>query len=146
MIEIGGIGVWTISRQWPADPSAAGDAVAELEALLQQRLRTGVHTHLIRLTVEGALGFDARRSLDELLESTEAKLVRLDLVDRVRLSPTESELADLAERDGDPLIARVSRRLLTLRAAPGRHDPEVVDSALLKLYLRATDETPQEAN
>lgn len=119
------------------------EAVAALEALMQERLDTGVHTHLMRLTVEGALGFDAHRLLDEWCESMNAKLVRFDLVNRVRLSPTESELADLAGRDSDPLIARVSRRLLSLKNDPSQPDPGVVESALLALYLAATDETPR---
>jgi len=120
-------------------PSAAGEA--------------GFDACLARLEVEGSVSLADRSALDRIVESWTARLLRLDLADRTALAPSPEEIRDLAERPGDPIIARVAMELIALLEATGggpepRPDPDVVRRAIHVLYALVTagdtaaDETP----
>lgn len=47
-----------------------------------------------------------------VIESWQARLLRLDLTDDVRIAPTPDEIYDLTARPDDPIIARVAAELV----------------------------------
>ena len=87
---------------------------------------------LLRLELSGSLGLEATTRLEQWIESLDALLLRLKLVRRTVISPTASECDDLAHRSGDPLIARVAGRLLTLGAEAGTGDDAVIARVALR--------------
>ena len=84
-------------------PAAAGDA--------------GFDACLARLEVRGSVSLAARAELDRIVESWTARLLRLDLDDQTVLAPSADEIRELAERPGDPIIARVATELIAMLAA-----------------------------
>lgn len=89
---------------------------------------------LLKLNLRGALGLEASRRLDGLLEQLRARLLRVKLVNDTVLAPTEEELSAFAGDATNPLIARVARAL----GAHAREHPEEADRAQLalrELYL-----------
>lgn len=108
------------------------DASLELlKAGLDERIGARGGEHLLRLTLEGSLGLRASGELEKLLETWEARLLRLKLDHRVTVAPSEEEAAALTQRSGDPLIARVAGELVKA-ASPG--DGE--EAAIARLALR----------
>ncbi len=83
-----------------ARPTAAGEA--------------GFDACLARVEVSGSVSLAQRAELDGLIESWTARLLRLDLDDQTVLAPSAEEIRDLAERPGDPIIARVAGELVAL--------------------------------
>jgi DNA repair exonuclease SbcCD nuclease subunit len=71
---------------------------------------------LLRLELSGSLGMDASTLLEQFLESLEARLLRVKLMNRTVVAPTEQEVQALTQRAGDPLIARVATELVTRSA------------------------------
>jgi DNA repair exonuclease SbcCD nuclease subunit len=69
--------------------------------------------HLLLLTLEGSLGMEASGRLEKIIESLEARLVRLKLDTRVTIAPTDDEIAALTRRAEDPLIATVATELVS---------------------------------
>ena len=63
------------------------------------------------LELDGQLSLAANRSLTDLLESLEARLLRLKVRNRLRIIADESETAYLTSRASDPLVARVAAAL-----------------------------------
>ena len=104
--------------------------VARLESLLTSRCGEDPRRHVLRLTVRGVLGMTAEGALEALLESWEARLLRLKCRNEVVLVPTDDELASLTNRAEDPLTAAVARRLAEQVHAPG------ADGATARLALR----------
>ena len=66
---------------------------------------------LARLEVSGSVSLAERAEFDRIVESWTARLLRLDLDDQTVLAPSPAEIRDLAERPGDPIIARVAAEL-----------------------------------
>ena len=89
--------------------------------------RTGCD--LLKLTLSGTLGFEGSERLEAIVESLEARLIRLDLGRDIRLEPSADELEALTRRQ-DPLIAKVAAEL---RAAL-ETDP-LAREALRELHL-----------
>ena len=89
--------------------------------------------HLLRLRLSGALGMDAAKRLEELLETWKARLLRLKLDDRTTLAPSATELDELARRANDPLISRVAAQLITELDAPDEQGA-IARTALRELY------------
>jgi len=111
----------------------ADDAALEaLETLMQPR--TG--TDLLHLELTGSLGIAAATRLEQWLESLNARLLRLKLVNHTRLAPSPDEITAMTQRP-DPLIARVATRLVEMQS---RHEPEsaVARIALRELYALLT--------
>lgn len=86
--------------------------------------------HLLLLTLEGSLGIEASGRLEKILESLEARLVRLKRDSRVTIAPTEEEIAELTRRSEDPLIATVATELVS------RCQDDSEDSAIARIALR----------
>jgi DNA repair exonuclease SbcCD nuclease subunit len=86
---------------------------------------------LLKLSLSGSLGIEASRRLAEVIEGLEARLLRLKCEDRVAIAPSEEEIAALAERPGDPLIASVATRLIAMSQGS---DSEVARLALRQLH------------
>jgi hypothetical protein len=115
----------------------------------------GFDACLARLEVRGSVSLAQRAELDQLIESWTARLLRLDIDDQTVLAPSADEIRDLAERPGDPIIARVAGELVTLLESPpaaagivsadsGAPSPDVVRRAIHILYalVSAADSEP----
>jgi len=98
----------------------------QTESLIPQRS----DEHLLLLTLEGALGLEAARRLDEWLDSLSARLLHLRLDHRVAVVPSDEEIAALTTRSGDPLIATVAGTLVS------RCRGETEEAAIARLALR----------
>lgn len=68
------------------------------------------------------------------MEQLEARLLRLKLRDRIKLTPNEAELQQLIGRSGDPLVARVAQRLLSLTESEDIQKAELALLALRELH------------
>lgn len=86
--------------------------LARLEGEIEARIGQRAQEDLLELTLGGALGMEAAGRLARKLEAWEARLLRLTLVNEVRVAPTPEEIAALTQRAGDPLISRVAARLI----------------------------------
>ncbi len=86
--------------------------------------------HLLLLTLDGSLGIAASTRLDAILESWDARLLRLKLANNVTIAPTEEEISALTRRADDPLIATVAGRLVATM------EGESEDAAIARLALR----------
>jgi DNA repair exonuclease SbcCD nuclease subunit len=112
-------------------PATAGDA--------------GFDACLARLEVSGSVSLAERAELDRIVESWTARLLRLDLDDQTVLAPAPDEIRELAERPGDPIIARVAAELIAMlaatpgaaAAADGPPDPDVIRRAIHILHALA---------
>ncbi|MFM1903847.1 MAG: repair exonuclease, partial [Planctomycetota bacterium] len=89
----------------------------------------GFDTCLARLEVRGSMSLAQRAELDRIMESWTARLIRLDLDDQTVLAPSAEEIRELAERPGDPIIARVAAELVALleRGSVAGSDAEPCD-------------------
>lgn len=114
-------------------------SLAGLEARLEELVGKRVQEDLLALDLEGALGLQATANLERILETLEARLLRLKLGRRVRLAPGPEEIQALAENPGNPLLAAVARRLLE-RCVPGHREEETASAALRELYLAMQQE------
>lgn len=86
--------------------------------------------HLLLLSLDGSLGMEASGQLEKIIESLEARLVRLKLDSRVTIAPTEEEIATLTRRAEDPLIATVATELVS------RCQRDSEESAIARIALR----------
>jgi len=112
-------------------PAAAGEA--------------GFDTCLARVEVSGSVALAERAALDRIVESWTARLLRFDLDDQTVLAPSADEIRELAERPGDPIIARVASELVAMLevAAPAAaddrsSDPDVIRRAIHMLHALVT--------
>lgn len=83
-----------------------------LETRFAGTLGNGADGALLELEISGELSITDRLRINELLETWEARLIRLKLRDAVREAPSEEEVRELTGRADDPLVARVATRLL----------------------------------
>ncbi len=119
----------------------AGDvALNEFQDRIAARLGQRANQDLLRLTLSGSVGIRASRRLDEILESLEARLLRLKLGHQVRVAPTPAEIDALTQRSTDPLVAHVARQLVD-RSTGGGEDSQVARIALRELHAACMQET-----
>lgn len=85
-------------------------------AALNERVGHWGQDSLLKLTLSGSLGIVTSQRLTELIESLEARLLRVKLDDQVTIAPTDEEIQALANRPSDPLIESVAARLIALTA------------------------------
>lgn len=101
---------------------------------------------LVDVSVTGTVSLAGRAELDTILESWEARLVRFDLDDSVRIAPTRDEIHDLAARPNDPIISRVAAELLQRLEAGGTVDElDVIRQAIFMLHALAHPQTVSES-
>ncbi len=112
---------------------ADDSAVAQLEEQVTALIAGRAGQDLVRLRLSGALGIEASDNLHRKLEVWQARLLRLKLTDETTIAPSPSEAAALRERPADPLISRVSSKLLGLAAGTGE-EAAVARVALRELY------------
>ena len=89
------------------------------EILAQVTHAVGSHRSLIKLGLRGSLSLAARKSLDDFLDSWEARLLRLKVDDGVQLTPSEAEIDALTNRPSDPIISGVARELVSRLGTSG---------------------------
>lgn len=111
------------------DDASVDGLKEQLDATLGDR----VAADSLGITLGGTLGLEARGRLDALLQTFDARLLRLDCDDQIVVMPSEEELGQLVNRAEDPLLARVAARLKQDLDQGG--DPaEVARLALRELY------------
>lgn len=118
-------------HQWNFHDDSDLDKLSEwIESTFESRTRED----LLKLTLSGALGLEASKRLDELIEQIQARLLRVKLVNDTALAPTDEELRGFIEDPENPLIARVAQSLNAL----AQENPSEADRARLalrELYL-----------
>ncbi len=112
-------------------------ALTELSEQLKSLTGGRAQQDLLRLELTGALGITTAAELEKLLESWQARLLRLKLDNQTRLAPAAEELNALTHRAEDPLIARVAAQLAE-RQKGDTEDAAVARTALRLLHSRLT--------
>ncbi len=132
----------TANLQWNelvfdfADDTALNELEDRLAALLGQR----ANEDLLRLTLTGSVGIEASNRLEQVLESLDARLLRLKLANQTLITPTEEEIQALTQRGLDPLIANVARELVE-QSDGDDEDAQVARVALRELHAACTQES-----
>lgn len=121
-----------------ADDTGLTELAGRLDALIGQR----ANADLLRLTLTGSLGMEASGRLEQVLESLEARLLRLKLINRTVIAPTDEEIRELTRRGSDPLIANVAMRLLELSQGEDE-EARVARTALRELHATCLQEASQ---
>ncbi|MBB5351972.1 DNA repair exonuclease SbcCD nuclease subunit [Haloferula luteola] len=106
------------------------DDLERLTHDLESLVGTQVDDHLLQLSLTGMLGMGASDRLEKMLESWEARLVRLKLDSQVITAPSAAEIDQLTLRLEDPLVAAVARQLVN------RAEGDDEDAAIARLALR----------
>lgn len=114
-------------------------ALNALQERLTDLLGSRANEDLLRLTLTGSVGIEASSRLAEMLESLEARLLRLKLVNHTRIAPTDAEVEVLVQRASDPLVATVARQLVERSAGDG-DDASVARIALRELHAACRQE------
>lgn len=112
---------------------ADDNSLATLRQRLDAIIGTRANEDFLRLTLTGSLGVQAANQLENVLESLQARLLRLKLVDEVVIAPTGDEIHALTQRPLDPLTARVAS-LLVAQAAGNDETAAAARIALRELY------------
>lgn len=118
-----------------ADDSALGQLEERLASLLGQR----TNQDLLKLSLTGTMGIEAYDHLDRIVESLQARLLRVKLDFGIQLAPTPEEISGLTARATDPLISRVAARLVE-EAATTDDAAAVARAALRQLHAALTEE------
>lgn len=102
---------------------------------------------LAEVNLAGTVSLAGRAELDRTLESWQARLLRFDVIDSVRIAPTLTEIHDLARRPNDPIISRVAtaliERLEGRGAAAADEELDVIRQAIFMLHALAHPERVQ---
>lgn len=95
----------------------ADDAsVGRLQELVEGRIGARANQDLLQLHLGGSLGIEASTRLEALLETWQARLLRVKLDSQTSIAPSPSELEALTRRPDAPLVSRVADKLVTLAA------------------------------
>jgi len=109
----------------------AGDEDLDtLDRAITELIGNRAGSDLLRLNLRGSLGLEATTRLESLLDSLNARLLRLKLDNHTLLAPTEEEIEVLTLRSEDPLIALVANKLVELT------DGSEEDAAVGRVALR----------
>ena len=130
-----------ITREVTLDATNDGHGPAHVDDVLTQTTEPqspgepGFDGCLADVRLTGTVSLAGRAELARVIESWQARLLRLDLADEVRIAPTADEIHDLTARPDDPIIARVATELVRrLEAGETGEGLEVVRHALHVLY------------
>lgn len=118
-----------------ADDASINDLEDRMLELLGQR----ANEDLIALALSGSIGMGAYERLDKIVESLDARLLRLKLVDQTTLAPSQEEIEQLMQGAANPLIARVAARLIQHAKSDGE-DAGIAQVALRELYVASRQE------
>jgi DNA repair exonuclease SbcCD nuclease subunit len=133
----------------PADVESLGPRLVDDWLTAATRPQTpgepGFDGCLATITLTGTVTLAGRAELDRVMESWRARLLRFDLIDKVRLAPSPDEIHDLTSRPGDPIISSVAAELVR-RLESGQSDVslDVIRQAIHILHALAhpADITP----
>jgi len=144
MIPTGGFRWISLNISLDDTSSVEGEkhlGAAYLEQVLMQATcsraedKSGFNSCLVNATLTGTVSLEGRRELDQIIESWEARLLRLKLADTVMVAPTQEEIHVLTTRSQDPIIARVASELLArLQSGDHAQEREVIRQAISILY------------
>lgn len=112
---------------------ASDEDLDRFEEEIGAKLGNRAGEDLFQLELDGSLGFGAARQVDDYLETLQARLLRLKVRNRVRIAPSEEEVAVLASRPGDPLLSRVATSLIEAASGTGE-EAEIARIALRELH------------
>jgi hypothetical protein len=107
--------------------------VARLQELVDGRIGNRANEDLLRLHLGGSLGIEAATRLDQLIDAWNARLLRVKLSDQTVIAPSAAELERLTRRAGDPLVALVATKLVSL-AGSSTDEAAVARIALRELH------------
>ena len=108
-------------------------ALAQLEERVVALIGGRASQDLLQLRLSGVLGIEATTKLEMKLEAWRARLLRLKLANEPIIAPSQTEMEALRNRPYDPLISRVSAKLLAAANAGGE-EAAVARIALRELY------------
>ncbi len=115
------------------------DSLNQFRSEINKKIGNRGDEILIQLELTGSLGLEAYAELEKILNSLEARLVRLKVIREVQVAPTEDEITELAQRPNDPLIASVAQALIDQIAQDG-DDTQTVQLALRLLHAACHQE------
>jgi len=115
-----------------------------LSEKLNEELGQRANEDLLRLELTGSLGIGASAELHKLLESLQARLLRLRLKDRTSVAPTEEEIQNLTSQTADPLVARVAQQLLD-ESVGSEESAEIARIAIRELHAAYAGPNPSTA-
>lgn len=87
-------------------------ALAQLQDEVDRRVGKSACEALLQLDLTGRIGIEAATKLEMYLNALDARLLRLRLSNQTALAPSEAEIHELTQRAVEPLIARVTARLV----------------------------------
>ena len=107
--------------------------VNDLAENIMELISNNTNKNLIHLHLDGSLGLEAYSKMEQLLESLQARLIRLKLDNKTVISPTSEELKSLTERSADPLIRGVARKLIDI-AKIDNEEGNIAQVALREMF------------
>jgi DNA repair exonuclease SbcCD nuclease subunit len=132
-VRTGRIGWHELEFEFPDEAS-----VDQLATHVEQLVGNRVGEDLLRLVLRGSLGIQAMERLETLLESWQARLLQLHLLNEAVVVPSADELQQLTRDDRNPLIARVAQQLISTASEAGP-EAEVARVALCRLHRLANE-------
>ena len=102
----------------------------KLDFLLEQRS----NSDLMKLSISGSLGLNGCALMEKRVELVSARLIRLKLINRTRIHPTQEEIDSMIEQSQDPLISGVAAKLMHLSRSDNGNESEVAGIALRHLF------------
>lgn len=127
-VRTGAIGWHELDFNFPDD---AG--LDRLNALVDEKITSRANLDLLRLHLTGSLGIEASTRLDRMIESWNARLLRVKLDNQTVIAPSPTELEGLTHRASDPLVSRVAAKLAEL-ASTGTEQAAIARIALRELH------------
>ena len=103
---------------------------AQLGALLEKR----VNEDLLQLTLNGKLGIEASRRLEEFIETIRGRIIRVKCYGDIQNIPSDAEIQKLTQSAENPLTANVDKLLIAKAALPG-DEGRVAQLALRELFV-----------
>ncbi|MGJ0515482.1 MAG: metallophosphoesterase family protein [Methylomicrobium sp.] len=113
------------------------DSIDQFSCQMSELFGQRTNEDLLKLTLTGSLGIEATSQLEALLESFEARLLRLKLKNNTAIAPSEVELDQLTRSTYDPLIASVAQQLVDFDNQPDSESAAIASLALRMLYSAA---------
>lgn len=133
--------IYTGSIHWHSLGTITLNGDADLESFhhrMNELLANRTSQDLLQIQLDGALSFNGKDQLDELIERMHARLLDLRLEEHIHLEPSEAELSALRKRD-DPLIVAVANSLYQSSIQQDSEESELAQAALRELHLQLND-------
>jgi DNA repair exonuclease SbcCD nuclease subunit len=119
----------------------ADDAGVDLfAAQIEETIGKRANEDLLKSSLTGSLGIEASNRLEQLIESLEARLLRLKIENRTVIAPSEEEIDALTERAEDPLVSNVASRLVEMTRSGDEQSAATAAIALRELHAACRQE------